>query len=270
MSAPALLAKDVTVRAGGRVIVDRVGLRVEAGEWLAVIGPNGAGKSTLLRAIAGVVDADGEIEIEGTPLSSLPVRRRAQLLAVVAQNPTIPEGIDVASYVALGRTPHRGVLGAPHPGDAATVAAALATLGITSLGGRIVDTLSGGERQRVLLARAIAQDTPVLLLDEPTTALDVGHQQEVLELVDRLRRERGLAVLMTIHDLTLAARYPDRLLLLVDGREQVTGTAAEVLTEAHLARFYDAQVSVLHLDDGIVVVPRRPYAAAQPDQEPDP
>jgi iron complex transport system ATP-binding protein len=110
----------------------------------------------------------------------------------------------------------------------------------------------------VLLARAIVQETPVLLLDEPTTALDVGHQQDVLELVDRLRRDRGLAVVMTMHDLTLASRYADRLLLLVEGREAASGLAAEVLTEAHLSRFYGADVRVLCLEDGIVLVPRRP------------
>ncbi len=270
MTAPAIAAKDVTVRFGDRTVVERVGLRVERGDWLAVIGPNGAGKSTLLRALAGVLPAEGRIELDGQPLERLSVRSRARLVAVVAQSPVIPEGITVADYVALGRTPYRGWLGAPQPGDSEAIGEALDALDVAGFARRSVDTLSGGERQRVLLARAIAQRTSVLLLDEPTTALDVGHQQEVLELVDRLRRERDLAVVMTIHDLTLASRYPDRLLLLVDGREEAAGSAQEVLTEEHLSRFYGATVRVLCLDDGIAIVPRRPYAAAAIPEETDP
>jgi len=254
-----IVAKDISVRLGKRTIVEHVSLAVERGEWLAVIGPNGAGKSTLLRALAGVLPCDGRIEIDGRPIDRLGARERARHLAMVAQNPVFPEAISVTEYVALGRTPYNGLFGAARAGDAARVVDALRELDVAHFADRPVDTLSGGERQRVLLARAIVQDAPVLLLDEPTTALDVGHQQDVLELVDRLRRERGLAVVMTIHDLTLASRYPDRLLLLVDGREEARGAAHEVLTESHLSRFYGAQVRVLCLEDGIAIVPRRPF-----------
>lgn len=253
-----LVAKDLVVRIGARTIVDHVSVRVESGEWLAVIGPNGAGKSTMLRALAGVLPSEGAIEVDGTPLAKLSTKERARRIATVAQNPIIPEAIIVSDYVALGRTPYAGMFGAARPGDHDRVVEALYDLDAGHLVDRRVDSLSGGERQRILLARALVQDTPVLLLDEPTTALDVGHQQDVLELVDRLRRERNLAVVMTIHDLTSASRYPDRLLLLVDGREEASGSAADVLTEAHLERFYGAQVRVLCLEDGIVIVPRRP------------
>lgn len=254
-----IVAKDVTVRFGKRTVVDHVSLAVEAGEWLAVIGPNGAGKSTLLRALAGVVPCAGRIELDGEPIHSMGARDRARRLAMVAQTPVVPESITVTEYVALGRTPYNGVFGGARPGDARRVADVLEDLDVGHLAPRAVETLSGGERQRVLIARALVQDTPALLLDEPTSSLDVGHQQDVLELVDRLRRERGLAVVMTIHDLTLASRYPDRLLLLVDGHEAAAGAPHEVLTEAHLSQFYGAQVRVLCLEDGIAIVPRRPY-----------
>ena len=254
----ALIAKDLTVRLGGATIVDRVSLRVDPGEWLAVIGPNGAGKSTLLRALAGVLPTDGLVELEGTPMRKLSARERARRIALVAQTPVIPEGITVGDYVALGRTPYAGLFGAARPGDHLRVVDALHDLDVGHLVERRVDTLSGGERQRVLIARALVQDTRILLLDEPTSSLDVGHQQDVLELVDRLRRERDLAVVMTIHDLTLASRYPERLLLLVEGREEASGSPFDVLTEAHLSRFYGAHVRVLCLDDGIAIVPRRP------------
>lgn len=254
-----ILAKDVSVRFAKRTVVDHVSLAVEPGEWLAVIGPNGAGKSTLLRALAGVVPCTGRVELDGIPVDRLGARERARRLAMVAQTPVVPEGVSVTDYVALGRTPYNGLFGGARPGDARRVADVLSELDASHLADRAVETLSGGERQRVLIARALVQDTPVLLLDEPTSSLDVGHQQDVLELVDRLRRDRRLAVVMTIHDLTLASRYPDRLLLLVDGREAAAGVPHDVLTEAHLSRYYGAQVRVLCLEDGIAIVPRRPF-----------
>jgi iron complex transport system ATP-binding protein len=177
---------------------------------------------------------------------------------MVAQNPVVPDAITVAEYALLGRTPHLGRFSMEGRHDVEIVAETLAALGIEELAARHVHTLSGGERQRVLIARALVQDAPLLLLDEPTTALDVGHQQDVLELVDDLRRERGISVLTTLHDLTLAGRYADRLQLLVDGRTEAEGAAADVLTDDHLSRFYGARVRVLHLDDGLVVVPGRP------------
>ena len=252
-----LVAKDLTVTLGGRAVVDRVSLRVDRGEWLAVIGPNGAGKSSLLKALAGVVPSEGRIEIDGVPAARLRSRERARLVAMVAQNPVVPESITVAEYALLGRTPHLRRLSMEGRHDVEVVVETLAALGIDALAARHVHTLSGGERQRVLIARALVQDAPVLLLDEPTTALDVGHQQDVLELVDDLRRERGISVLTTLHDLTLAGRYADRLQLLVDGRTEAEGAAADVLTDEHLSRFYGARVRVLSLDDGIVIVPGR-------------
>jgi iron complex transport system ATP-binding protein len=252
-----LVAKDIRVRLGKRDVVQDVSLSADAGEWLAIIGPNGAGKSTLLKAIAGVIPSIGRVEVDGQALEKMSVRERARSIGMVAQSPTFPESVTALDYALLGRTPYLGPLGRESATDVERAHVALRDLDAAHLAKRFVGTLSGGERQRVLLARALVQDTPVLLLDEPTTALDVGHQQEVLELIDQLRRERGLTIITTLHDLTVASRYPDRLVLLVDGAVEAEGTALDVLTEDHLARFYGAAVTILCTEDGIVIVPKR-------------
>ncbi len=245
------------VRLGGNEILRGVDLKVADGEWVAVVGPNGAGKSTLLRFLAGLVPGDGELVIDGRAATALSRRQRARLVALVVQTPTIPEGTTVGDYVLLGRTPHIGPLAREGPADFAAVHAALARLDLLELTGRLVTTLSGGERQRVLVARALAQDAPVMLLDEPTTALDVGHQQQVLELVHELRRDRGLTVITTMHDLTLAGQYADRLVLLDTGRVVIDGPADDVLTEDNLARYYGARVRIIHDGGRPVVLPLR-------------
>jgi len=243
---------------GDRPVLDGVDLRVERGEWVAVVGPNGAGKTTLLRLLAGLVGrADGDLHLDGRPAGSLKRRERARLVALVAQSPVIPEGATVADYVLLGRTPHIRPLGVEGPTDVAAVHDALAHLDLVDLAGRLVTTLSGGERQRVLVARALAQGSPLVLLDEPTTALDVGHQQQVLELVDDLRRHHDLTVVTTMHDLTLAGQYADRLVLLDAGRVVVDGPADEVLTEDNLARYYGARVRIISDGGRPVVLPFR-------------
>jgi cobalamin transport system ATP-binding protein len=252
-----LRARDVAVQLGGTPVLRGVSLEVPAGTWLTVVGPNGAGKSTLLRALAGLVAADGLVELGGEPATGLRRREWARRVAFVPQTPVVPPGMSVVSYVLLGRTPHLGPLGREGATDLAVVARNLEQLDLTAFAERPLETLSGGERQRAMVARALAQQAPVLLLDEPTTALDVGHQQEVLELVDRLRREHELTVVSTMHDLTLAGQYADRLLLLDHGEVVVTGSPEEVLTQENLARFYGARVRVL-LDSGaLVVVPLR-------------
>ena len=254
--------RQVDVVLGGTPVLTGVDLSVGPGEWVSLVGPNGAGKSTLLRFVCGLVAGTGTLEIDGRPAASLSRRHRARLVALVPQAPVVPAGITVADYVLLGRTPHLAPLGVESPGDLAAVHGALVRLDLVSFAGRVLSTLSGGERQRVFVARALAQGAPVLLLDEPTTALDVGHQQQVLELVDRLRHEQGLTVLATMHDLTLAGQYADRLVLLDGGRVVATGTAADVLTEDHLRRYYGADVRVISADGRPVVVPTRPTPAA--------
>ncbi|CAN5693331.1 ABC transporter ATP-binding protein [soil metagenome] len=253
----ALACRGITVDLAGNRVLDHIDLDVPTGEWLSVVGPNGAGKSTLLRVVAGLVHGTGEVHLDGRPASSLRRRERARLVALVPQVPVIPPGITVADYVLLGRTPHLGPLAAERPADLDAVHDALARLDLVGFVDRIVATLSGGERQRVLIARALAQGSPIVLLDEPTTALDVGHQQQVLELIDGLRRAHGLTVVSTMHDLTLAAQYADRLVLLDTGRVVVDGAAADVLTEANLARYYGARVRIIHDRGHPVVLPFR-------------
>ena len=252
-----ITCSGVTVKLGARAVLDAVDLRVARGEWLSIVGPNGAGKTTLLRFIAGLVESDGSLELDGRPAASYSRRQRAQLVALVPQAPVIPDGARVFDYVLLGRTPHIRPLGVEGPHDVAAVDDALDRLDLGDVADRVVATLSGGERQRVLIARALAQGSPIVLLDEPTTALDVGHQQQVLELVDRLRRDHQLTVVTTMHDLTLAGLYAERLVLLDNGHIVVDGPARDVLTEANLARYYGARVRILHDGDRPVVLPLR-------------
>jgi iron complex transport system ATP-binding protein len=251
---------DVVV--DGRALLAGVSLEVAPHEWLFVLGPNGAGKTTLLRALSGLQPAArGVIALDGRPLDALRHRERARLVAVVPQTPLVPPGMLVVDYVLLGRTPHVGLLAGTGRADVAAAYDALDALDLRGLAGRTVESLSGGERQRVIIARALTQEAPILLLDEPTTSLDIGHQQEVLDLVDGLRRTREMTVVTTMHDLTLAGQYADRVLLLRDGRVVEQGTAAEVMTEEKLSRYYGARVSLVDGPDGPVVVPRRRSSA---------
>jgi len=249
--------EGVSVKLGSTQVLDGVDLDVPRGGWVSVVGPNGAGKSTLLRYLVGAVSGSGTLRIDDRPADELTRRERAQLVALVPQQPVVPDGIAVVDYVLLGRNPRIRPLGVEGPGDLAAVHDALAHLDLVELADRVVSTLSGGERQRVLLARALAQGTAVMLLDEPTTALDVGHQQQVLELVDDLRRRHDLTVVSTMHDLTLAGQYAERLVLLDAGRVAVEGTPDEVLTEDNLARHYGAHVRIVHQDGRPVVLPIR-------------
>jgi iron complex transport system ATP-binding protein len=253
-----LAAKRLCVVLDGSRVVEDVSLRVEAGEWLGVIGPNGAGKTTLLRAVAGLVSYAGSISLLGEEVASQRRRDVARRVAVVPQSPVIPAEMTVLEYVVLGRTPHLGYASSPGPRDVGVARTTLEQLDAIQLANRRLGSLSGGERQRAVLARAVAQDAALLLLDEPTSALDVGSQQQVLELVAALRRDRSLTVMSAMHDLTLAAQYADRLLLMDGGREVARGTAAEVLTEELVARHYGAAVQIVSNGEGtIAVVPLR-------------
>ncbi len=248
-AASALGCRAVTVTLGGQAVVDGVDLDLGRGEWLGLIGPNGAGKSSLLRAIAGLVDHDGHITVDGD-------RRPGPLdVALVPQNPTVPTAMTVTEYVLLGRTAHLGWLGRESRHDRRMAAAALRRLDLGPFAARPLGALSGGELQRVVIARALAQEAPVLLLDEPTSALDVGHQTGVLELVDDLRRTEDLSVLAVMHDLTTAARFADRLALLDEGHLVATGAPAAVLDATRLSTVYGTPLTVRTIDDDLVVLP---------------
>jgi iron complex transport system ATP-binding protein len=254
--AVALDVEGLGVHLGGQEILRDVTLEVTAGSWVCAIGPNGAGKTTLLHAVAGLVPFEGLVGLWGRELGTYPRRERARLVALVPQQPVIPEGVTVEGYVLLGRTPHLGVLGSERRSDIVAVEQALERLDLVWAGERRLDTLSGGELQRVVLARALAQEAPLLLLDEPTTGLDLGHQVRVLELVDELRREHGLTVLSTMHDLTLAGRFADRFALLSQGRLVSKGSRGDVLDAAVIAEHFGASVRVIGDGDiGWAVVP---------------
>lgn len=252
-----LAASSLCVSLDGTPILRGIDLTVAEGEWVTIIGPNGAGKSTLLRAVGGTLPYSGSLLLRGTQTSALSRRQRARLVAAVAQHPVVPMGIRVVDYVLLGRTPYVPPLGRESLHDLSIVESRLKALDLDGFANRRLETLSGGERQRVFLARALVQSAPLLLLDEPTSALDIGHQQEVLELVDSLRREHGLTVLATMHDLSLAGEYADRLVLLADGTVAATGPPASVLTEDLLREHYRARVRVIEAGFGPVVVPIR-------------
>ena len=248
---------------GGATVVDSVSTTVERGEWVAVIGPNGAGKTTLLRAVASLVDYGGTISLLGDDAHGLSRGERARRVAFVTQNPTMPPEMTVREYVLLGRSPYIGYLATERKSDHDAAHAALARLELEGLAHRKLSSLSGGERQRAVLARALAQRAPLLLLDEPTTALDVGRQQQVLEIVDGLRATEGLTVLSAMHDLTSAGQYADRLVLLDRGRLVADGSADEVLTRALISRHYRADVRIVGgSESGLVVVPVRGGGAA--------
>jgi iron complex transport system ATP-binding protein len=249
--------QGLTVRLDGNLIVDGVDLDVAEGEWVTIIGPNGAGKSTALRAIGGLVPFKGSVSLGAVRVEKMSRRERARTVASVAQSPVVPPGMRVLDYALLGRTPYIPPLGRESVSDLSAVDEVLTALDLTALADRRLETLSGGERQRVFLARALAQGARILLLDEPTSALDIGHQQEVLELVDRLRAERGLTVLATMHDLSTAGEYADRMLLLDAGRVAAAGTPREVLTEELLATHYRVRVKVIDGEQGPLVVPVR-------------
>ena len=242
---------------GTRAVAD-VSAEVAAGSWVALIGPNGAGKSSLLRAVAGLVPHAGTIRLDGVPISSLRRRRLARLVAYLPQRPAVPDSMTVADYVLLGRTPYISYFGTEGRRDLEVSTAILNRLELSPLSDRSLGSLSGGELQRALLGRALAQEAPVLLLDEPTTALDIGHQQQVLELLDELRTERRLTVLSAMHDLTLAGQFADRLVLLGGGRVVADGPPEEVLTPNLIGRHYGADVRVVQDDWGLLVAPARP------------
>ena len=264
----ALRAEGVGVTLDGVRVLDGVDLTVSAGEWLALLGPNGAGKTTLVRALSGTVRHAGSISFAGASGAAVThPRERARRVAVVPQTPIIPPGITAFEYVLLGRTPHQGLRLAASFDDRRRTLAVLQRLDLERFASRDLATLSGGERQRVVLARALVTDTPLLVLDEPTAALDLGHQFEILELLAELQQERGLTVVTTLHDLGVAGQFGDRLAVLHEGRLVAEGTPAEVLTNERIGRWWGVSADVALDESGRVSVTvrrREREAAAAP------
>jgi iron complex transport system ATP-binding protein len=248
--------RSLTVGFDGTEAVRDLSLEVGAEEWLMLIGPNGAGKTSVLRALCGLLPFGGEALLDGRDVRELGRRELARLIAFVPQNPVTPPELTVAEYALLGRTPHLGYLASEGRRDRQAAARALERLDLLPFAERGLGSLSGGELQRAVLARALAQEAPVLLLDEPTTSLDLGRQQQVLELVDSLRGD-GLTVVSTMHDLTLAGQFADRLVLLDRGAIVAEGEPDEVLSAANLAAYYGATVRIVSDESGTFVLPLR-------------
>jgi iron complex transport system ATP-binding protein len=243
---PLLAARGVEVTIEGNEIVRGIDLQVRAGEVTGLVGPNGAGKSTLLRAVTGTVPmTSGTVELGGQPLDSRSKRDRAREIAVVQQLPEAPPTMRVADLVLLGRFPHLGLLGRETQSDYRIAQSAMERAGCAEFAERALGTLSGGERRRAFIARALAQEPRLLLLDEPTANLDAEAQAEIFELLRQLAAD-GVGVLIVVHDLTLAAAYCDRLVMLHRGQVAAAGAPREVITLDCLRPVYGSHVAVLH------------------------
>jgi iron complex transport system ATP-binding protein len=239
-----LTAQDVRYRIGSHTAVDGVSVDVRPGELLGLVGPNGAGKSTLLRLLAGLLaPQQGTVTQDGAPLASLSIERRARRIGYLAQAGEVHWPLSVERLVALGRLPHLSPWRQGSAADRAAIARAMDACDVTRFAGRTVATLSGGERARVLLARALAVEPAVLLADEPAAGLDPHHQLRVMDLV-RERAQAGMAVVVVLHDLGMALRTCDRVLLMDRGRAVACGPAADVLDEEAIARVYDVGAEI--------------------------
>jgi iron complex transport system ATP-binding protein len=241
---PAIDARHLDVSYGDVDVLTDVSLTVERGTFVALVGPNGAGKTTLLRCVNGALDPDsGAVRVDGDDVSRLSSRETSRRVATVPQRTDVAFDFPVRDVVAMGRTPHISRFGVTSEADRTAVEDALARTDVADLTDRSVSAVSGGERQRVLLARALAQDAPVLVLDEPTASLDINHQVRTLELVRELTAE-GRTAIAAIHDLNLAARFCDELVVLADGDVLADGEPEEVLTEATVASAFDTDAAV--------------------------
>ena len=255
-----LIVEDLHFSYNHKGILRGLDLEAREGSLVGIVGPNGAGKTTLLRLISGVLrPATGRISVNGTDLATLSASQRARLVSVVPQNPQLPLGFKVLDLVLMGRNAHLKLLQWEGPRDMEIARNAMELTDTWHLADRRIGSLSGGERQRTLVAMALAQEAPVMLLDEPTASLDLGHQTGIMDLVRAVQRRRGGAVVVSIHDLTLAAGYCDRLVMLAEGRSYVEGAPDGVLTMENISAVYGARVFIItHPQDGTpVVLPAR-------------
>ncbi len=246
MSAPSLVVRQVSVGYGETDILHSLDLAVSPGKITAIVGANACGKSTLLRAMSRLLaPRQGQVLLDGKSIHHMPSRQLARTLGLLPQSPIAPEGITVADLVSRGRHPHQGMFSSWSRADDEAVTTALVATGTDTLATRIVDELSGGQRQRVWIAMALAQQTDILLLDEPTTFLDISHQVEVLDLLVDLNQSRGTTIAMVLHDLNLAARYADVLVAMAGGVLHVSGSPEEVLTEQNVREVFGLESRII-------------------------
>ena len=243
---PVLEAQGLTLKYDHRCVVDRLSIRIPEGRVTMIVGANACGKSTLLRGLSRLLKpASGAVTLDGKDIHVRPARELARTLGLLPQHPAAPDGITVRDLVGRGRYPHQGLFRGWSENDEAAVQRALESTGTLDLAGREVDELSGGQRQRAWIAMALAQETDVLLLDEPTTYLDLAHQVEVLDLVTDLNRTRGTTVAIVLHDLNLAARYADHVIAMKTGAVTAAGTPGEVVTEGLVSDVFGLQSRVI-------------------------
>jgi iron complex transport system ATP-binding protein len=241
-----LAARDLTLGYDGVTAVDGLSVEVPPGRVTVIVGANACGKSTLLRGLSRLLrPSSGSVLLDGRSIHDRPTREVARLLGLLPQSPVAPEGITVTDLVGRGRYPHQGWFRRWTPEDDEAVAEALSMTSMTDLAGRCVDELSGGQRQRVWIAMALAQQTDLLLLDEPTTFLDVAHQVEVLDVITDLNRTRGTTVVIVLHDLNLAARYADHLVAMRQGTVVASGAPTEVVTEQLVSDVFGMECRVV-------------------------
>jgi iron complex transport system ATP-binding protein len=263
-----LHARDVTLGYGERTVVDGLDLAIPPGRLTAIVGANGCGKSTLLRALARLLrPRAGAVLLDGRAIAELPAKRLARRLAILPQTPVAPEGLTVEELVARGRYPHQSLLRQWSAADEAAVERALDATGTAELRTRALDELSGGQRQRAWIAMTLAQETEILLLDEPTTFLDLAHQIEVLDLLGELVAGHGRTVVMVLHDLNQACRYADQLVAMRAGRIHASGPPAEVVDAALIAEVFGVRAHVI--DDPVTGTPLCvPAGSGRPIPEP--
>lgn len=244
--ATALEGRELQVGYGEKVIISQLSLELKEGQVTALVGPNGCGKSTLLKTLSRLLKANqGAVYLDGQAIAKLPATQVARQLAILPQSPVAPSGLTVGELVEQGRYPHVGALRMLKRQDHEAIGEALELTGTTEFANRPLDSLSGGERQRAWIALALAQATPTLLLDEPTTFLDIGHQLEVMELVRKLNQEKRLTIGLVLHDLNQAARYAHRMVALKKGRIVADGKPEEVLTEKLLSEVFGVKAHIL-------------------------
>lgn len=263
-----LRAEGITLGYGARTVVRGLDLPVPPGQVTAIVGPNGCGKSTVLRGLCRLLTPTaGRVLLDGADLSAMPTRQVAKRIGLLPQIPIVPEGITVGELVSRGRHPHQGLVRRWSAEDEAVVAESLLLTDTADLASREVEQLSGGQRQRVWIAMILAQRTDLLLLDEPTSFLDIAHQVEVLDLVRDLSVQRGTTVVMVLHDLAMAARYADHLVAMRDGEIVAEGAPRDVVTESSVEAVFGIGTRVRWEDDCLIVIPLGRHTARRTQTE---